>query len=938
MTDVALTALMKHCLSLEEINFSWTSLKSIPKYVVCLKRLHKLNIEDCAKLTYPSPDVLNKGLDGLIDFYLNYCLNFRLKIFVLGDLSSGKTSMVQNLVGNSSISLPNPTDGVNIQTWYPFKENSQNVALIGDDQLTDSEKCLRLEIWDLSGRPVTQGAHQVYMTRDALYIIVFNVTDQASCDGVAKFVDAVEARSPGSLIILVSTRSDKIVSEEKRRSRNKSVMQSIVDNEKKHVTSIKEEMDRLRQGPVDMKTLRRIEDLEYLLYRRPRFAESVISVSNTTGKGIETLRRVVLTRALDIDIYPHTVHQVTPNGLQLYDELNQLSRCEGKVVISWEEYHNVAFRDDKVKCEDDLETETYFLHATGAILDVRFTCYPDDPNSRYICLNPAAVASAICGLHVDDNKKSFKFEARRFWPKESGYCKPDPGILVRALEEIPANGFVRETLLPLLWQETKFSADQILMMIQLLYRLGILAPLTSLSDQVDELELPYYQSLSVTRKHFVPLLNLLPDNKPQLNWTPKPFKGDIQINWRYEFPIGYPPGCMERLLACCHQAKNAESYQHTWKYGMLLKICDALICINYEEAYFDICCRVNADEEGREKAAVETLWLHLSIFIHAVEKMLQEWRGVYWRISLVPFGAVFFKGDKLDCDPVFDFYECSIRSTREFVLTFLDGDKEHHLDLDLLMPNLAEDVTSISKWMKTMIALRESLIKSTSSLGTHSFSTLASSNGQHSVTSFVTRKNKKKNIEIKWKLDNEIEVPKRVENYAKTDVEIDPKIEKDNVDTDRDNMKETSKVMDITENGEITPEEGEKLLQGKVLTKDEESKEVDRVASGFVASILAQSVADYITSEYEDNKYESTQTLPLSNVVVTAAQAEAAKVTAEAAVATQSGDVDGAARAVLAAAKTVQQAVDKANANHSPNGKRRRKSSESTAKCNCLIS
>jgi hypothetical protein len=50
-------------------------------------------------------------------------------------------------------------------------------------------------------------------------------------------------------------------------------------------------------------------------------------------------------------------------------------------------------------------------------------------------------------------------------------------------------------------------------------------------------------------------------------------------------------------------------------------------------------------------------------------------------------------------------------------------------------------------------------------------------------------------------------------------------------------------------------------------------------------------------------------------------QAEAAKVTAEAAVATQSGDVEGAARAVLAAAKTVQQAVDKANANHSPNGK-----------------
>ena len=40
----------------------------------------------------------------------------------------------------------------------------------------------------------------------------------------------------------------------------------------------------------------------------------------------------------------------------------------------------------------------------------------------------------------------------RFWPKGSGYDKPDPSVLVKVLEEIPANGFIREAILPILLQ------------------------------------------------------------------------------------------------------------------------------------------------------------------------------------------------------------------------------------------------------------------------------------------------------------------------------------------------------------------------------------------------------------------------------------------------------------------------------------------------------
>ena len=71
--------------------------------------------------------------------------------------------------------------------------------------------------------------------------------------------------------------------------------------------------------------------------------------------------------------------------------------------------------------------------------------------TQMICIHPAAFANAVCLLHVDDDKKSFRIEASRFWPH--GACaKPEPSVLVSALEDIPLTGVVRESIIPLLWQ------------------------------------------------------------------------------------------------------------------------------------------------------------------------------------------------------------------------------------------------------------------------------------------------------------------------------------------------------------------------------------------------------------------------------------------------------------------------------------------------------
>ena len=56
------------------------------------------------------------------------------------------------------------------------------------------------------------------------------------------------------------------------------------------------------------------------------------------------------------------------------------------------------------------------------------------------------------------------------------------------------------------------------------------------------------------------------------------------------------------------------------------------MCVEYETKRVDICCRVNADEPGKESTAVEYLWAQLSGLIIVVEQFLQAWPGLFYKV------------------------------------------------------------------------------------------------------------------------------------------------------------------------------------------------------------------------------------------------------------------------------------------------------------------
>ena len=82
-----------------------------------------------------------------------------------------------------------------------------------------------------------------------------------------------------------------------------------------------------------------------------------------------------------------------------------------------------------------------------------------EPPKRHLCVYPAAVARALCALHIDNVNHRFRIRAQQFWPPEMDIQKPEVEDIVAVLEDIPAFGVIWEVALPILWQ-VRYSQGQ----------------------------------------------------------------------------------------------------------------------------------------------------------------------------------------------------------------------------------------------------------------------------------------------------------------------------------------------------------------------------------------------------------------------------------------------------------------------------------------------
>ena len=212
---------------------------------------------------------------------------------------------------------------------------------------------VRLNVWDLGGQTIFYPTHQLLLTDQCLYLVVFRLSafDRTRVDYWMRVIRARSHNHNTTPILLVGTNLDneEICTPEYCDN----VMQSLRDAYPKS------------------------------LYNG---MHGVVFVSCKTGIGMASLRNQLVAAITDVRLFQPSI---PPAWVMLYESLSTLQHTDNPPYISWETYRALAFRLGVQAGE--LERSAEFLSSVGRLIYFR---------ERYATLYQSCTATAVIDLVV----------------------------------------------------------------------------------------------------------------------------------------------------------------------------------------------------------------------------------------------------------------------------------------------------------------------------------------------------------------------------------------------------------------------------------------------------------------------------------------------------------------------------------------------------------
>ncbi|CAM9117018.1 unnamed protein product [Ectocarpus sp. 4 AP-2014] len=171
----------------------------------------------------PPADVMGLGmayaakyLKDLDDY--GRTLSNRLKVVLVGLANAGKTSVAIRLGRPVDERLPTPderTVGVEI------RDVRLGPGPATDERVVNSD--LDVKLWDFAGQRAYYDTHQMFLTPGALFVLVVDIfaysVKNSSEDALGQWLDILQSRVPGSVVLLVGTHTDSFVTPTECRER-----------------------------------------------------------------------------------------------------------------------------------------------------------------------------------------------------------------------------------------------------------------------------------------------------------------------------------------------------------------------------------------------------------------------------------------------------------------------------------------------------------------------------------------------------------------------------------------------------------------------------------------------------------------------------------------------------------------------------------------------
>ena len=161
---------------------------SLPPEIAELKNLTELFLDGNPLENLPL-EIMEKGIEEIRNYFKSFEEEKRplneVKVLLVGEGSSGKTSLVKRLLGEGFDGNEHQTQGINIKGWkFKYKD-----------------KEIKVNFWDFGGQEIMHSTHQFFLSKRSLYILVLDGRKDEKPEYWLKLIENFGGDSPVLVVI-----------------------------------------------------------------------------------------------------------------------------------------------------------------------------------------------------------------------------------------------------------------------------------------------------------------------------------------------------------------------------------------------------------------------------------------------------------------------------------------------------------------------------------------------------------------------------------------------------------------------------------------------------------------------------------------------------------------------------------------------------------------